>query len=179
MNKFTIEADGEKVEVELVRLESGGGNKLIIGGFTLAFYRYADEFFDILRKAYYQSAEYKDLSESYEQLREAHEAMTAERDDLRLQVFDWKNRFLGSKLEPTPPQPAKYGLTAEEAGANMQAFAIAVNAQREQPTPPQPARKIVQVSGEYALCNDGTMWYLGAHNDWNLLPPIPQETPCD
>jgi len=103
MNKFTIEADGGSLEVELVRLESGGGNKLVIGGYWLNCYRDADEFFNIVRKAYERPAEQ-----------------------------------------------------------------------------PKPARKIVQVrvhdSEFFTLCNDDTLWRLNTLNEWQQLPPIPQDT---
>ena len=43
---------------------------------------------------------------------------------------------------------------------------------------PRKERKPIQITGVgndiYALCDDGTIWYMGANNDWVKMVQIPK-----
>jgi len=102
MNKFTIEADGERVDVELVQPCHETLTALMIGRMDLCYGKRAGRIYNILHKAY---AETPNLSEAYEQLREAPEKMTAQRETLRT-VKDELRDLLRSRMD-APPQPAR------------------------------------------------------------------------
>jgi hypothetical protein len=93
MNNFTIEADGESIEVKLVQPSHETLTALMIGGMDLCYGKRAERIFNVLRKALSDNAEYNKLSEAYEQLRIEHEALLEERDDFKRTTEFWRTSY--------------------------------------------------------------------------------------
>jgi hypothetical protein len=144
MNKFTIEADGEKYVIDQLDFE--------YDSFLVArHYPSGKDYFTSMQPLRGEkevvSAYFNILYKAYEQLREAPEKMTAQRDTLRTVKDEWRD-LLRSRMDATP-QPAR------------KIVQVSVVSVREGPN-------------LHALCNDGTLWaFYGSK--WHQLPPIPQE----
>jgi hypothetical protein len=96
MNKFTIEADGEKIEVELrSNMQTRGGTTNLIfhtenyGAYTVAYNNDAERIYNVLHKA-------------YEQLRIEHEALLEERDDFERTSEFWRTSYQAVQAAPRP-----------------------------------------------------------------------------
>jgi uncharacterized protein (DUF3084 family) len=177
MNKFTIEADGESIEVKLVQPDHETLTALMIGKMDLCYGKRAERIYNILRNAY---AEQPNLSEAYEQLRIEHEAMREERDRYLRDSKDWEEAYheeVRSTKTPTP-QPAPKTVRVQNLSEAYEQLFMEHQAMREErdrlrDATTQPARNIVQISGDKALCNDGSVWALFS-GQWYQLRPIPQ-----
>jgi len=89
MNKFTIEADGERVEVELVQPSHETLTALMIGRMDLCYGKRAGRIYNVLHKA-------------YEQLRIEHEALLEERDDFERTSEFWRTSYQAVQAAPRP-----------------------------------------------------------------------------